>query len=127
MSDNKLPTKAKIQMRTYEEYWPPYGFLVANEKACSALWHYYVTAYATHENQTTRKYEGDQSEYNFGNLYRTIAILYGADPDKMQNFWPAVNLQAMALGLPLLPNHRRSPDRMREIFRGEGENINVKH
>lgn len=100
----------------YTGYIAPGGFLDTS-LACHALFHYFVTAASVYKREKEAiKYEGDKSRLNLHQLFLGIAGLYGVNPNDMPRYWPAVDLQAHALGLTKLPEfdlgvHWRDPRR----------------
>ena len=90
---------------TFIWYEPPNGFL-AHDAACHALFYYYLTARTNYEDNVKDPVvlEGDpDQELNFKQLFTSIALAYGVEPDKMLKFWSNVNLQCGVLELPQLP------------------------
>lgn len=82
----------------------PDGFLT-RDKECHALWYYFSMAICNYKDEAekTMRYEGDQTVFNYHQLFKSVATLYNVDPNKMQNFWPAIDLQCMKMKLTQLP------------------------
>lgn len=116
---DKLSEAAKqlMQNRTFrfdypifEQYNTPNGFL-APATACHALFWYALIARRAYEENVqgwAHQYEGNLSNTtNFRDMYLSVAFLYGVTPEEMQRYWPAVDMQFVALNLPQLPKEDR--------------------
>lgn len=98
--------KVSFQPVIYHDLIAPKGFL-NSEPACHALWTYYTMARMNSEKiNETIVVEGDTSDhahlYNFIQLMRSIALVYGVQPERMVKFWKNVDLTCHVLGLPRL-------------------------
>lgn len=94
---------------TFGEYEQPKGWLI-REPACHALFYYYLIARRNYEEHIKDPivYEGDlDPEVNFKQLFSSIALAYGIEPEKMLKFWSNVDLQCGILDLPKLPEEYR--------------------
>lgn len=90
----------------FTDYLPPQGFL-PRELAAHACWYYYVCCEATHA--IVGKSTDDQivlegepwHDKHYDNQRMAITMVYDLEsPNEIDRFWPAVRLQARALGLP---------------------------
>jgi hypothetical protein len=94
----------------FEDMVIPKGFL-AQDKACHALWYYYVVARRNYEEEFKGErivYEGEpDQQYNYRQLFNSIATIYGTTPERMVHFWKNVDMQAAILELPALPDEER--------------------
>ncbi len=100
---------ALFQPPTFGEYEQPNGWLV-REAACHGLFYYYLIARKNFEEYVKDPivYEGDKDpETNFQQLFSSIALAYGVEPEKMLKFWSNVDLQCDVLKLPKLPEEYR--------------------
>ncbi len=98
-------TQISFHPPTFQDYESPNGYL-AHDAACHALFYYYLIARKSYEDNVKHPIvlEGDADpELNFKQLFTSIALAYGVDPDRMLKFWSAVNLQCGVLDLPKLP------------------------
>lgn len=92
----------------YTDYIIPKGFL-QRDFACQALWHYYITAVDNWRKEfDTLVYEGDlDPQFNYKQLFKSVALIYGVEPEKMQQYWSNVDIQCVALRLTKLPDDSR--------------------
>lgn len=93
----------------FAAYTEPLGALSA-DKACHALWYYYLSARHVWETHIADPIvlEGDKDpEYNFKQMFTSIATWYGVTPETMKNFWDRIDKQCDRLGLPKLPDEDR--------------------
>jgi len=96
----------KFTMPVFNGYLVPDGFLM-NDLACHALWYYYLIARGTYETHILDPivYEGDKDpEFNFRQMFTSVATSYGVQPEVMIKFWNNIDLQCWALQLPTLPD-----------------------
>lgn len=105
-----MADKDKLQltfnMPSFNAYLVPVGFLI-EDRACHALWYYYLIARQTYETHIHDPivYEDDKDpEYNFKQLFTSVAKAYGVRPEVMCKFWKNVDFQCRTLELPLLPD-----------------------
>lgn len=76
------------------------------EKACHACWYYYTIA--THQLEKVGNSIDDQTilegepwqDNHFEQQKRSVAMLYGIEPDAMDPFWEYVAAETRRLGLP---------------------------
>ncbi len=95
--------------RIFIEYLTPNGYLI-NDPACHGLFYYYLIA-----RKNLEQYEIDPIIYedepwpdiNFKQLFSSIAIAYGVEPERMTKFWVNVDMQCDVLNLPRLPGDER--------------------
>ena len=85
----------------------PMGFL-PKDKEAQALWFYFCCAISNMKDEKekirmTTDGKSEESVFNYHGLYMSVAMLYASDPHKMQNYWPAVDMQATKMGLTKLP------------------------
>ena len=85
------------------------GGKLPDRPACHALWYYFVTARRNWEKQGNPiVLEGDADpEYNYKQLYTSVAFWFGVSPEEMNKYWSAVDDQCLVLGLPILPHSLR--------------------
>ncbi len=102
-------TKISFHPPTFQAYETPQGWL-QHDAACHALFYYYLIARRNFEEHIKDPivYEGDADpEVNFKQLFSSIAIAYGVQPEKMLRFWSNIDLQCGVLKLPKLPEEYR--------------------
>ena len=97
--------------RAYER---PNGYLDPSPE-CHALFYYADKAASNWKDEREHirmivDGKGDQTVFNYFQLWKTTAELYGADPDRMKNYWSAINMQRRALGLTVLPDEPKYRD-----------------
>lgn len=100
-----LTTEAEI----FERYIIPNGFL-PRDIAAHALFRYYVSARQIYEEIILDPivYEGDEDPvFNLEELFKTFALAYGTEPERMIKFWPAVDMQCVLLRIPKMPEGDR--------------------
>ncbi len=75
----------------FESLIQPKGPLIDN-MACNGLMYYAIKAFKQWYERTEQlSYEDDPDlVYNFKNLFRTTALMYCVDPEKMYRYWPVV-------------------------------------
>ena len=75
----------------FEGLTQPKGPLIDNF-ACQGLMYYAIKAFKQWYDRTQElSYEDDPDlHYNFGNMFRTTALHYCVDPEKMYRYWPVV-------------------------------------
>jgi len=102
---NKDKPTIAFHMPVFNGYLVPDGFLL-KDLACHALWYYYLIARGTYETHVLNPivYEGDKDdEFNFQQMFSSVATSYGVQPEVMIKFWNNIDLQCWALELPELP------------------------
>ncbi len=102
-------TKIFFNPPLFPEHTVPFGFL-AKDMAVQACWYYYVCAQNTLESLVYNQiqYEGQKdTEMNLKQLHTSIARMYNIEPEEMVFAWKDVDMQAVALGLPQLPDEER--------------------
>ena len=111
----KSPIKIHLTPMVWRSYESPKGFL-SSDMACHALFFYASCAAGAYKDEKeniryTIDGKGDQTSFNYFQMWKSAAEVYGVSPDSMAAYWPAVNLQLMALGLTVLPDEPkyRSP------------------
>ena len=90
----------------FDAYLAPDGFL-GDEPGCHALFYYYLLARKTLEETEIDPfvYEDEKwPESNFKQLFQSIAIMYGLEPEQMLPFWVNVDMQCDLLRLPKMPD-----------------------
>jgi len=90
---------------TFEEYETPRGWL-QHDPACHALWYYYITASNNYREHIEDPIvlEGDPDVIpDFSQLFTSIAMMYGVQPEKMIQFWSNVDMQCRTLEIVLMP------------------------
>jgi len=108
---NKAPTIV-FEPPTFVDYEQPKGYLV-HDPACHALWYYYVVASNNHAEHILNPIvlEGDaDQEVNFKQLFTSIALSYGVEPERMLKFWKNVDAQCLRLDVGQLPEKYRFSD-----------------
>lgn len=97
-----------VAIQLFPELIIPNGFLspIRESMAC---WYYFVLARRNYEvQQDAIFYEGHRDpDFNYRQLYTSIAKMYGVEPEAMAKCWGEVDKTAFALGLPLLPDEER--------------------
>ena len=103
----ELPAGTIIEVPIFEQYIIPNGLFTPNPVE-HALFFYYVNARRTYEEHVLDApivMEGDSDpEYNFHELFNSIAGLYGVKPEEMIQAWSIIDRQCEAINLPLLPD-----------------------
>ncbi len=90
---------------TFQDYEQPRGWLT-HDKACHALWYYYVVASNNYREHIEDPivYEGDLDTIpDFSQLFTSIAVAYGVQPEEMIKFWSNVDMQCQMMDLSKLP------------------------
>lgn len=110
--------KVYFEVMFFPEYTVPHGWL-ANHPACHALMMYALHARKAYEDATdTTAMEGTHDENpNYHNLFKSIACQCGVVPEEMLKFWRNVDMQFVAMQLPLAPQHVRF-DNVQEVKTG---------
>ncbi len=89
----------------YTKYCIPKGFL-ANTRACQALFFYATRAkhvYDTHVKNPV-VLEGDEDPpYDLRQLFKSVALMYGVEPEEMVKYWSNVDMQFHAMGQQKVP------------------------
>lgn len=102
-----MPPLPHITYPIFPQLTKPHG-LLERDLACQALWFYFSCAMGNIKDlKETIRYEGDKSQFNFYNLYKSITAIYRVAGQDMQNFWPVIDAQARMMGLTLMPNEAR--------------------
>lgn len=103
----ELPKGTTIEVPIFEQYIIPLGLFTPNPIE-HALFYYYLNARRTYEEHVLDSpivMEGDSDpEYNFHELFNSIAGLYGVKPEEMIQAWSIIDRQCEVLDLPLLPH-----------------------
>ena len=103
----ELPEGTVIEVPIFEQYIIPNGLFTPNPVE-HALFYYYLNARRTYEEHVLDSpivMEGDSDpEYNFHELFNSIAGLYDVKPEEMIQAWSVIDRQCEALDLPLLPH-----------------------
>lgn len=116
---NTIKIKIRTQMPDYAKLWIVHGgHLPSLTRHAPALFHYYTVARAAYERQTDTTSKviksghmghsvGQDTRHNYHQLLLSIARAYDVEPEEMTKFWKEVDLQAVTLGLPLLPDEEQ--------------------
>lgn len=102
----KTVLNIEFNSKVFNDYLPPNGYLV-NEPACHGLFYYYLLARKQLEETEIDPiiYEDEEwPDINFKQLFSSIAISYGVEPEQMLKFWINVDMQCGVLDLPKLPD-----------------------
>lgn len=93
---------------TFYQYLPPEGF-IERHASCQGLWYYYLIAKRNLEEQLACiVLEGEKDPtYNYLQLLKSVAIMYGVQPEQLTKNWASVDLQCQTLNLPQLPKEER--------------------
>ena len=105
MSDKLKVMRIKFTPHLFPDYVRPLGMLVEH-KACHALFYYYLISRKSYEDIILDPIvlEGEKDpEFNFHQLFKSIATAYGVEPEQMIKFWANVDAQCAMLQLPKLP------------------------
>lgn len=96
----------QLDMPIYYDLIFPDGNLT-NDIECHALFTYYLRARLNYEKEHAGAQiilEGEvDPEYNYRQLFLSIAQWYQVQPEHMKNYWREVDLQCAAMHLPKLP------------------------
>jgi len=93
----------------YEQLVAPLGWLPRDISA-HALWYYYTLARKNWEQENVNPIVmiGEKDpEFNYRQLFKSIAVIYGILPEHMVPHWKSVDMQATAMQLPRLPDEER--------------------
>lgn len=101
----------------YSSLVKPNGFLLSSAE-CQALWHYFITASTNFDRQKDIiVYEGSADPvFNYKQLFKSVALMYGADVNTMANHWANVDMQATVMGFPKMPNGYRFENQKVELI-----------
>lgn len=104
---DNLPKGTQIHVIIFEDYMLPNGFLTTAPEE-HALFFYYINARRTYEELILNKpiiYDGQSDqEYNFEQLFQSIALLYNCKPENLVKAWPVIDKQCDLIGLPKMPD-----------------------
>lgn len=100
--------KVRFQPPLFVDYVIPNGFLT-QDIACHALFYYnQVAMNALNRVKHGVELEGETTlTPDFQQLFSSIARIYGLRGEHLIPFWPAVDMQCVALNLPALPKEGR--------------------
>lgn len=102
-----LPEGHSIEVPIFENYIMPHGLLTPDPVE-HALFYYYVNARRTYEEHVMDKpvqYDDESDpEFNFRELFTSIAGLYDVNPEHMVNAWDTIDRQCDLLQLPKMPD-----------------------
>ncbi len=104
-----MPMKIEPNPPFFLNYMQPNGFLDASRES-HGLWNYYVCArltYETHIVDVIALEDEKETVPNFKQLFTSIAMMYGVQPEAMAKCWPLIDMQCFALELPQLPKEER--------------------
>jgi len=98
----------KFTPKRFTNLIKPNGFL-DDHPACHALYFY---AQLAHENWIKEKnypvLEGETDPvYNYHQLFKSIAKMYGVEPEEMVNYWDNIDYQMIVDNEPTLPNEEK--------------------
>jgi len=103
----KHPDLEKIESEVilFLEYQIPHGALQPCAE-CHALFYYYLLAQRNYEMEKDVIILDGQMDphYHYHQLFKSIATMYGVQPENMQNFWGFVDKQCELINLPKLPD-----------------------
>jgi len=105
MVDQPTILNIKFTVPRFDTYIIPAGWL-SIDTPCHALFYYYLAARRTYENDVKDPivYEGEPDpEVNFRQLFTSIAVAYGVQPEHMLKYWINVDMQCDLLHIPRLP------------------------
>ncbi len=110
ITDTKFKGRRVLMLhpRGFPEYTQPNGFLI-DDVACQGLFHYALIARNNYEQETQGiVLEGDRDpEFNYKQLFMSIATMYATTPERMVRFWQNVDMQMTVLKLPKVPDEER--------------------
>lgn len=90
-------------------YIQPRGYFDTSREV-HGLWNYYLCARNTYETHVVDiiTLEGEKdSSVNFRQLFTSISLMYGVQPEAMAKCWDMIDKQCEYLELPQLPNEER--------------------
>lgn len=90
----------------FSSYAPPNGFIPV-ERAAHALMYYALLAKKQYDELIVDPlvYEGENDVVpNFHQLFKSIALMYGVEPQEMIRFWINVDMQFDVLNLARVPD-----------------------
>lgn len=108
--------KIFIQPILFFQYMWPNGGLT-NDRETHALFYFYLLSRKNFEEQNDMiVYEGDPDpQFDYKQLYVSIAKMYNVRPENMANCWKEVDYTCFVHNLPKLPEQSR----LRQCFRPE--------
>lgn len=105
-----LPKNTQLELIFFEEYVKPNGFLSWQVEE-HALFYYYIHASQVYKKffiDTPIVYEDEKDpEYNFEQLFKSVAALYNVQPEHMANAWEIIDKQCDLLNLIKLPKDNK--------------------
>lgn len=103
--------RIKFEAPQFTPYLIKNGGCLPDDRDCHALFFYAIYARKLYED----KYLGREIQYegeaevppDFPRKFKTAAMIYGADPERMIRFWPEVEAQFEAASIPQVPEFLR--------------------
>jgi hypothetical protein len=105
MSDKTKILTVRFTPHLFPDYVIPLGMLPEHAGA-HALFYYYLLARKQYEEIIIDPIvlEGDKDpEFHLKQLFTSIALAYGIEPEEMVKFWPHVDAQCAITQLPKMP------------------------
>lgn len=106
---NRKEINMVLNPMRFVHYVAPMGWLDMTDE-CFALWYYYVLARKAYEEKELYPIvlEGDDDPTaDYHQLMKSVAQLYGVQPEGMTKCWKQVDMQCWALQLPKMPQGER--------------------
>lgn len=105
---NDIHKGFRLEIPLFPDYIIPNGGLT-NERESHALFYYYILAMQMYDREKNGVvYEGDKDpEFNYRNVFLSVANLYGIRPENMVNAWPSVDVTCTMHNMPLLPREAK--------------------
>lgn len=104
--------KIIFEVPMFNNYERPDGFLCPHDSACHGLFYYYINASKAYKDIICDPmvYEGDEDpNVNFKELFISISVMYGVEPEVMAKHWHCIDMQVKLLGesMIILPDEER--------------------
>ena len=105
---NDINKGFKLEIPLFPDYIIPNGGLT-NERESHALFYYYILATQMREQELHGiVYEGDKDpEYNYRQVFLSVARMYSLRPENMVNAWPSVDVTCEMHGMTRLPQEQK--------------------
>lgn len=108
MGKKTVVMQAAVILPNFSEFVIPRGYL-ADHPSCFALFEYALMATRARKVELEGLiYEGeDDPQYDYRQLFRSIAWKWGVPPESMVHYWPNVDMQFVAAGTSKVPEELR--------------------
>ena len=106
--EQQIAAGIQVEVPLFPEYIIPNGGLT-NDRTTHALFYYYILAMQAYDQEKNGiVYEGDKDpEFNYRQIFTSVAKLYGVAPEAMEKCWPSVDTTCHMHGMPMLPHDNK--------------------